>query len=173
MTTAPPKDAKPSELLDRNDQHTLRTPSIEFPTLWQYYDDREPIAWVNGERDVYDLLGDFGSASELLRRAEFSEALDDLAHFSGFVVTTTGWAAPLDENGEATGQPSKHADRRRVELRVAVTRSGLASRLCLFDADGNPERTETDEGEAVGSLDQMIRRVASRVFGSEFRAVRS
>jgi hypothetical protein len=87
--------------------------------------------------DIYDLLEEIN--------------LDKKQSMYDFVaVMTTGWAAPLDENGEIEGAPSKHKDRRRVTLLsiVDIKQSELAS-LLKFDDE---EEMVYDFGSATGSL---------------------
>ena len=75
--------------------------------------------------------------------------------FDAAAVVTTGWAAPLDENGEVRGAPSEHAQRRRVRLVVLVANSGVASVLRFAD---EPDGIVTDPGSATGSLAEAIER---------------
>lgn len=73
--------------------------------------------------------------------------------FDAAAIVTTGWAAPLDENGEVQGAPSEHAQRRRVRLVVLVANSGVASVLRFAD---DPHDVVTDPGSATGSLAEAI-----------------
>lgn len=75
--------------------------------------------------------------------------------FDAAAIVTTGWAAPLDENGEVQGAPSEHAQRRRVRLVVLVANSGVASVLRFAD---DPHDVVTDPGSATGSLAEAIER---------------
>ena len=75
--------------------------------------------------------------------------------FDAAAIVTTGWAAPLDENGEVQGAPSEHAQRRRVRLVVLVANSGVASVLRFAD---EPDDVVTDPGSATGSLAEAIER---------------
>ncbi|MFN5651859.1 MAG: hypothetical protein ACK49M_10380 [Actinomycetes bacterium] len=75
--------------------------------------------------------------------------------FDAAAIVTTGWAAPLDENGEVQGAPSEHAQRRRVRLVVLVANSGVASVLRFAD---EPHDVVTDPGSATGSLAEAIER---------------
>jgi len=88
--------------------------------------------------DVYDLL----------------DTATDLSGYSFAVVVTTGWAAPLNADGEAEGAPSKHPKRRRVRLMVTANRESVASVLRFED---EPEVTITDLGDATGTLNDAIR----------------
>jgi hypothetical protein len=91
--------------------------------------------------DVYTLLAEPGSA---LARS-----------FSAAALVTTGWAAPLDENGQMSCAPSEHEGRRRVRLTVLVTDAGVASVLRFAD---DPDEVITDPGSATGSLADAIQR---------------
>lgn len=75
--------------------------------------------------------------------------------FDAAAIVTTGWAAPLDENGEVQGAPSEHSQRRRVRLVVLVANSGVASVLRFAD---EPHDVVTDPGSATGSLAEAIER---------------
>lgn len=75
--------------------------------------------------------------------------------FDAAAIVTTGWAAPLDENGEVRGAPSEHAQRRRVRLVVLVANCGVASVLRFAD---EPHDVVTDPGSATGSLAEAIER---------------
>ena len=73
--------------------------------------------------------------------------------FDAVAVVTTGWAAPLGENGEVQGAPSQHAKRRRVRLTVVVSNQGVASVVRFAD---EPDDIITDAGSATGSLADAI-----------------
>lgn len=76
------------------------------------------------------------------------------------LIATTGWAAPLNEYGEAEGAPSQHAQRRRVRLMVCASRDSVASVLRFAD---EPDNIVTDEGAATGSLNDAVREFAGRL----------
>lgn len=79
------------------------------------------------------------------------ELLNDQYNFStyvGVLVHTTGWAAPLDENGEVSTAPSKHEMRRRVALASCVTNDSVGSALSFADE----KDIVLDPGSATGSL---------------------
>lgn len=91
--------------------------------------------------------------------------LDGSYNFEGYIgisVRTTGWASPLNENGEVEGAPSEHPERRRVSLITAVTSEGSGSALAFADED----EVITDPGSASGSLADAIADcwLRSRVF---------
>jgi len=102
----------------------------------------EPVlAHIAQHPDVYDLLDNDTNA----RVAN--------GYFYTLVVTT-GWAAPLNANGEVEGAPSQHALRRRVRLAVVANRQSVASVLRFQD---EPNEPITDPGDATGSLADAIR----------------
>lgn len=93
--------------------------------------------------DIYDLL----------------DTEPNMKDYGYAVVVTTGWAAPLDENGEvAGGAPSKNPMRRRVRLVICANREMVASVLRFQDAS---EDIIVDSGEATGSLNDAVRWFAS------------
>ena len=91
--------------------------------------------------DVYELLD--APSSSLARM------------FDAAAIVTTGWAAPLSQDGSVDGPPSRHAMRRRVRLTVAVADNGVASVLRFGD---DPDEVVTDPGAATGSLAEAITR---------------
>ena len=97
--------------------------------------------YLSQHPDVYELLEAPGSGLARM--------------FDAAAVVTTGWAAPLDENGNVNGAPSQHAQRRRVRLTVLVANSGVASVLRFAD---EPDHVITDPGSATGSLAEAINR---------------
>ena len=94
--------------------------------------------------DVYDLLdGEYPSAGVV-----------------GLAVHTTGWAAPLNADGEVDGQPSKHPERRRIALVLVITAEGDAYALSFAD---DPDDLEIDEGSDDGDLFHALRQCLSRI----------
>ena len=91
--------------------------------------------------DVYDLLD---APSSALARM-----------FDAAAIVTTGWAAPLNNDGSVDGPPSEHVNRRRVRLVVVVADHGVASVLRFED---EPDDIVTDPGSATGSLAEAINR---------------
>jgi hypothetical protein len=90
--------------------------------------------------DVYDLLD--------------SDDSKVIARISDYVaVVTTGWASPIDSDGEVSTPPSKHPERRRVRLMVFASREGVASVLRFRD---EPDEIVVDEGQATGSLADAV-----------------
>jgi hypothetical protein len=104
------------------------------------------IDFITSHADVYDLLADTNNAVVA-------------SGFAYTLVVTTGWAAPLDSNGEVRGAPSAHPERRRVRLAVVANRDSVASVLRFAD---EPNEPITDPGEATGSLADAIRTFVSQ-----------
>lgn len=111
----------------------------ELPEARYYEYTGEKWAQVFADADIYDLL-DAVSEMTFLRAP--------LA--LGFV--TTGWAAPLNADGTATGRPSEHAERVRVMLAVVVTSSGITSAVSLANSDD----LMLDHGTATGTLADAV-----------------
>jgi len=85
---------------------------------------------------------------ECLESAVDTKYLNDTDE--GIGVITTGWASPLNANGEVEGAPSEHPLRRRVRLVSCVNKAKeMASSMRFAD---DPTELVTDEGEAHGSL---------------------
>lgn len=107
---------------------------------------------VGGEEGVIlSLLSEHRDVYELLENNKSKKALS----FDYIGVVTTGWAAPLNENGEVDGAPSQHALRRRVRLMVVADKEDVASVLRFADT---PDEVVTDPGSATGSLADAIQK---------------
>lgn len=90
--------------------------------------------------DVYSMLAD-------------ENAISLAVPFDRIAIVTTGWAAPLNADGEVDGAPSAHPERRRVRLTVVGTDEGVVSVLRFQD---DADNTIVDEGSATGSLADAI-----------------
>ena len=99
--------------------------------------------WAIKQDGSFYLLSAHPDVYELLNSDEYK-----ISHYVGVIIHTTGWAAPLGENGEVEGAPSKHALRRRVALAACVTNDSIGSALSFPDE----EEIITDPGSATGSL---------------------
>lgn len=150
------------------------------PTLGSSrFDLPEPLLWENiggtlypvtiahtldeiARQDVYCLL-----------RAYASARLDEREDLGGsiaraFVVVTSGWAAPLNENGEPENiAPSQHQARRRVSLAVAVSCDGSTCSALDFQ-DGEGGTLIEDATTVSGSLASALDFTGWAVFGSAF-----
>lgn len=144
--------ANPTALLDADAAAYPVKYSLPKPELREHYRNGTIVRWASAQPDVYDLLGDYGSAG--IKEAECL----------GFVLRTTGWAAPMTEDGQPDGQPSRHPQRRRVALHVAATLEGVVSRIHFEDTG----ETIDDEGTATGSLAEIVHTTALSVLGPAF-----
>lgn len=106
----------------------------EVASLFLVTNDGQFLHYASSE-DVYGLL-------EL-------PIISSLAEIKGVAVHTTGWAAPLNSNGDVDGAPSQHALRRRVALIASVTNDTMASAMVFEDDQSD---IMLDEGNAVGML---------------------
>lgn len=102
--------------------------------------------------------GEFFNVSFLASSPDVYDLISTPASFRGyenpaFVVVTTGWAAPLDEDGEVAMAPSKNPERRRIRLAIAMSLDGVAS-VMRFEDD--PENPLTDPGQATGALADAV-----------------
>jgi hypothetical protein len=119
--------------------------SFEIPKAHLY-----GVTVADGQTSI-KLLSTHADVYELLEQPK-EEAFDY------FGVVTTGWAAPLNADGEVDGKPSEHAQRRRVRLMVVASREDVVSVLRFAD---EPDEIITDEGNAVGSLADAIQQFVS------------
>jgi hypothetical protein len=106
------------------------------------------LTLATAERDVYDLLD--------------SDTAVKVAQVSDYIaLVTTGWAAPLNSEGEAEGAPSEHPAKRRVRLSVFASRESVVSVLRFQD---EPTEPVVDEGQATGSLADAVQNLLVRAF---------
>ena len=104
------------------------------------------LMFIESHADVYDLLDNDYNALVA-------------SNYAWTLIVTTGWAAPLGDNGEVEGAPSQHAQRRRVRLSCIANRHSVASVLRFAD---QPDDVITDEGSASGSLANAIQKFVSQ-----------
>lgn len=103
-----------------------------------------------------------GSNFELGRAPDIYDLLDSEYPRKGVVglaVHTTGWAAPLNSDGEPEGAPSKHPERRRVALVTVMTAEGMGSALSFAD---DPDEIITDESGS-GQLSDALKKCLLRL----------
>lgn len=112
--------------------------SLESSHLYGVADDG--VFRIAQHPDVYSMLAD-------------EEAVSLAVPFDRIAIVTTGWAAPLNADGECDGAPSAHPERRRVRLTVVGTDEGVVSVLRFQD---DADNTIVDEGSATGSLADAI-----------------
>lgn len=108
-------------------------------------EDNAELVLVDKEQDVYDIL--------------MTPARKRNASFTTWAIVTTGWAAPLGDNGEPEGAPSEHPLRRRVRLVITADADGVASVLRFAD---DPSTPITDPGSATGTLADAVRFFVTR-----------
>lgn len=105
------------------------------------------LSQVSENGDVYELLADKASVKAL---AEHEQVL----------VSTCGWAAPVDDDeNDPDLPPSIHPKRRRVRLACYLSDEGVASVLRFSDT---PDETVTDEGNATGSLAEALEKLRKK-----------
>ena len=99
-------------------------------------------SFIEERGDAYALLG--GSAGVLVRS------------FDAAAIVTTGWAAPLGEDGTMTERASRHPMRRRVRAVAVVDDNGVAS-VIRFEDDPTHMilQAERGTGDIVDALEAM------------------
>lgn len=103
-----------------------------------------------------------GSNFELGRAPDVYDLLDGEYPSTGVVglaIHTTGWAAPLNSDGEVEGAPSKHPERRRVALVTVMTAEGMGSALSFADS---PDELITDSS-GTGQLSDALKKCLLRL----------
>lgn len=120
-----------------------------------FQDARLPEAGLYGVLETGEtfLIGNGFDVYHLL-----SQEIDSPLQIAGLAVTTSGWAAPLNENGKVDGQPSQHPERKRVLLVALVTAEEILSAMRFAD----DEEIITDTGGA-GSLADALREAFDRI----------
>jgi hypothetical protein len=138
-------EARLHDLLDHPSQTNTDGFSLDGARLYGIVADgeEEPLLTLLGShKDVYELL-------------ESNASIKAKSGYKYVGIVTTGWAAPLSDNGEVEGAPSAHPMRRRVRLMVVAHREGVASVLRFQD---EPDEPITDPGSATGSLAEAVLR---------------
>lgn len=98
--------------------------------------------FISEDPDVYELIENLSE--------------DKTYIYNDFItIKTTGWAAPLNDNGEVDGFPSQHPKRRRVTLlsSVDVINKKVIGSTVSFEDDGELIH---DYDTATGSLADAI-----------------
>jgi hypothetical protein len=98
---------------------------------------------INSHGDIYDLI-----------QGMYDDRIVDNSNFDYIAFITHGWAAPLNEDGEVDGAPSKHPQKRRVRLTIGidVNTVQIGSALKFSDED----EIIIDMGQATGMLNDAI-----------------
>jgi hypothetical protein len=103
-------------------------------------DETVSLTILASEPDVYELLE--------------KPASNYSSKFLAFALITSGWAAPVEEDGTIDGAPGDQPLRRRVRLAVVANAdTGVASVLRFSD---EPDDVVTDPGSATGSLADAV-----------------
>lgn len=106
-----------------------------------------------------------GETVELGRHGDIYELLERVhgrgTGLIGIAVHTTGWAAPLDENGEVVGAPSAHPDRVRVALVATVTTLGFCSALAFSDGRETVFEDQAPGGPLWLAMNEVVDRLVT------------
>ena len=94
--------------------------------------------------DIYDMIDGI-----------HDDKIVENSSFQYYAFITYGWAAPLNENGEPDGQPSKHPQKRRVRLVISVNPDDVSVGSAL-EFEDSPDDIVFDFGSATGSLNDAI-----------------
>ena len=81
-------------------------------------------------------------------------------NYDFMAVVTTGWAAPLDQNGEIKGAPSAHPERRRVTLVASLDINERKTFGSILHFDGDDDLV-FDDGSATGMLAEALENLVS------------
>jgi hypothetical protein len=100
------------------------------------------IKQIAEEVDVYEMLDDTFNAVMLYETG-----------YSGFAISTVGWAAPITAEEDEEIAPSKHPQRKRVRLMTLCHRGQMGSSIRF---KGEQDVTY-DQGNARGSLASAMR----------------
>ncbi len=111
------------------------THELSAAQLWAVKKDAS-FHLLSAHPDVYDLL----------------EETYDISKYVGIIIHTTGWAAPLNEDGQIDGAPINHSHRRRVAIASCVTNDSVGSALSFSD----DKQMILDSGSATGSLAESL-----------------
>ena len=107
---------------------------------------------IDNDNVTYEILGKDSDVYELIDSVISAKSAEPFEYVS---IITWGWAAPLNENGEVEGAPSKHKDRRRVKLIISGSRNeGMIGSVINFQDD--LENPVFDFATATGSLNDAF-----------------
>ena len=110
---------------------------------------------IDKSKDIYGLL----QSSKLITSVEFYDVI---------IVITSGWAAPVEDAmlTEDSLPPSKHPERKRIELHVALDKNSFMACSILFLEDGKVVNTEYDTS-GIGPLADAIKSIRPNNLKSE------
>lgn len=100
------------------------------------------IKQISEDTDVYEMLDD-----------TFNAILLHETGYSGFAISTTGWASPITSEEDEEIAPSQHPQRKRVRLMTLCNRGQMGSSIRF---KGEQDVTY-DQGNAKGSLASAMR----------------
>lgn len=100
------------------------------------------VKQIAEEQDVYEMLDD-----------TFNAILLNETGYSGFAISTVGWASPINNNEDDEIAPSQHPERKRVRLMTLCNRGQMGSSIRF---KGEQDVTY-DQGNAKGSLASAMR----------------
>lgn len=100
------------------------------------------IKQISEDTDVYEMLDD-----------TFNAILLHETGYSGFAISTVGWASPITSEEDEEIAPSQHPQRKRVRLMTLCNRGQMGSSIRF---KGEQDVTY-DQGNAKGSLASAMR----------------
>lgn len=104
---------------------------------------------------VAKFLDDHGDIYDLIENLNDDKVISN-TNFDYFTLITHGWAAPLNSDGEVDGAPSKHPERRRVRLVIAVDIKNGNDMASIMEFSNDPDNLIYDHGNATGSLAEAV-----------------
>lgn len=110
-----------------------------------YVDNQLVAKFIDHHGDIYMLIDNIDNDKILAN-----------TNFDYFAIITHGWAAPLDQDGNPTGTPSLHPERRRVRLIVTVDLKNDNDVASALEFGDDPENLIYDHGTATGSLADAV-----------------
>jgi len=132
----------------------MKAPELLAQDQLQFAMDNDPNCFSKPKAELYGIT----EAEQFVKVAEQADVYSllegsySLDRFVGIALHTSGWASPLDENGEINGAPSEHPERKRVALIVVTTKQGMGSAIGFAESND----IVTDAGEAHGSLSMAM-----------------
>ena len=112
------------------------------------------INYNNGEIDIKD-IAQHPDVYMLIDQLNDDKRLANNS-FDYFCLLTTGWAAPLNEDGEVRGAPSKHPERKRVSLLITADLNNNNDIISAIKFHDDEADLVFDYGQATGSLAEAI-----------------
>lgn len=101
---------------------------------------------IKHQPDIYDLLQDMYK----------DKSYSGYEYISLF---TTGWAAPLNKDGDVDEAPSKHPQRRRVTLVICADVNAKSIIGSVLEFEDEPDEKVYDFNQATGSLADALSQI--------------